>query len=418
MESHRTTESARRRGIDVRWIVMMAAIAVLVASCGGSDEPTNGDGSLIGVIPGGETTVAPDATSGGAVESTEPTASPLECIGGEVCRIDVPLTEILLDETPSSIAIEGHHAWLAAPDAMSVVEVDLETGATTQTFGVDEEPADVVVGADSLWVTTYEFSFGPLLRIDPADGTLVAEIGDSGVAPRAVAVLDDAAWAVIDGHGQVARIDVVTNEVSDVLGDTDISGGGTDTAIVGADGIAWAINESDGSVERINANGRTIDAIIGDLGFLAEESGETSSILSDGAKALAVTSEGVWVLADTPAPGGELNVVGGGALFLLDARTGEVTRQIDLVIEPAFGRPGLAVTQDAAWYFGFIDGYPVRVDLATGRQTFARLDNAFAVGVATDGATVWFAVESHFGDDSIVGIEEAAAAVASDALEN
>ena len=127
---------------------------------------------------------------------------------------------------------------------------------------------------------------------------------------------------------------------------------------------------------------------------------------------MAVAPEGVWVISDTPNPTDEVNVIGGAALFLLDAISGDVIRQIDLAIEPAFSRGGLAITENAAWYIGFVDRYPIRVDLDTGQQTFVSLNNARAVGVATDGPTVWFALESLFDTDSVVGVDSATAAAA------
>ena len=149
-----------------------------------------------------------------------------------------------------------------------------------------------------------------------------------------------------------------------------------------------------------------------------------SLLVAANAYSSVASQSAVWI--DAPVDGsvfeladGPIRVVGHvtAALFLLDRNDGSVVRTIKQIIEPAFGRPSLAFTEDAAWYFGFVDGYPVRVDLETGRQTYVRLADGFAAGVVTDGTTVWFAVESFFADSSVVGIDAAEAATKSRALD-
>jgi DNA-binding beta-propeller fold protein YncE len=333
-----------------------------------------------------------------------------------VCEIEVTLQEILLDVTPSSIRQDGSRAWLAAPDDASIVGVDLDESTVATSLAVEDSVVDVVPGGGSLWAITYEFSFGPMLRIGPADGSTEASIEEPGGAPLAVSAGDNEAWAVFDGEGRVIRVDVAANQVTDVIGEAEFAGGRgmVDIAIDG--GFVWAIDESTGSVLRIDAASRSVDLTVGDLGYAAESTGDTTTILADGARALAVTADGVWVLADTVNAGGGANVVGGGALFLLDRGTGTVVRRIDLHLEPHFGRPGLAMTDDAAWYIDTIDGYPVRVDLKTERQTYLRLNNAFGIGLITDGATVWVAAEHLFEDSRIYSIDTAEATAATTAL--
>ena len=227
-----------RRRTMAHWVAILS-IALTAAACSsGSDEPAGNEGSLIGVIDGGEITAAPDEPAGGTTEPAVSAPTAADCEPDEVCRIEVPLIEIILDATPSSISIDGDRAWLAAPDAMSVIEVDLVAATVAQTIAVDGEATDVVAGAGSLWVVTYDFSFGPTLRIDPNNGSLLATIEGSGAAPAAIAILDDAAWAVVDGNGRVARIDLATNEVTDVVGGSEITSSATEVAIVAYDGVA------------------------------------------------------------------------------------------------------------------------------------------------------------------------------------
>lgn len=399
-----------------RLLVGLAILSLFLIGCGGGDGES--DGGLVGVVPGGSvtTSLGPD-TPGATIEPPSPTSGPLACPVEDLCPIEVALIEIPLEVTPSSISLDGERAWVASGDDAAIVEVDLGTETVLRTLPVDDV-VDVVAGAGSLWAVTYEFSFGPLLRIEPSDGSTLATIGEGLLGgPMAVTVGDDAAWVVLDGYGTVGRIDLAANVISDTLGGTEFAGGRGEVAIVARDGVVWAIDESIGAVERIDASGRTIESVTTDLGYSEEPSGEFMSILSQGPRALTVTDDGVWALADTPNPNDEPNVVGGAGLFLLDPGTGDILRRIDIRIESSFGRPGLAITEDAAWYFNFVDGYPIRFDFATGRETFIRINNGFAVGVVSDGTTVWYAVESFTGDNMVIGVDAAEAAAASAALD-
>lgn len=398
-----------------RWIGWLVALALIITACGGDGDAD--DGGVIGVVPGGETTVAPGDTQVATTDSPATSATPgFKCSADQVCEIDVPLTEIALDEAPTSIALDGDRAWVATPNAETIVEVDLAAGAVIRTIPVGASAVDVRPGAGSLWVITYDFSFEPMLRIDPKDGTTLAAIGDGLNAPMAVDVVDDAAWAIVDGYGRLNRIDLATNEITDEIGGTEFVGGDGEVAIVAGDGALWAINQDIGVVERVDAQGRSIDSVIGDLGYVEEASGDFTDILADGPKALALTDAGLWVLSDVLNPTDEPNVVGSAALFLLNPASGEVTRRIELRVSPSFSRPGVAITEDAAWFISFVDGYPVRLDFDTGRETFVRIPG-FAEGVVTDGTSVWFAVESFQGEHAVIGIDIDAAAAATRALD-
>jgi len=397
-------------------LLLIALLAAVVFDGCGNAEPETDLGRVVAVVPG--------ESDPGAAGQTETTigVSTTKSVAGrcpidEVCEIEVPLEAIELEATPSSIFLDGDRAWLAAPDAQALIEVDTVAAAVVQTLAIEAPTVDVVSGMGSLWAVTYDISFGPLLRIDPTDGTVTATIDTFADQPQAVAALDNSLWAVVDGYGRAIRIDAGSNAITDTVGGTDYGGGRGEVAVV-ADGAAlWVLDESTGSVERIDDATRTIALTVGDLGYLEEPDGEFVSILADGPKALAATGEGIWVLSDVPYPDGLANAVGGGALFLLDAETGTVLNRIDLILEPAFGRPGLAVSNGAAWYIDSATGYPVRVDLDTERQVILRLDNGGVSGVVTDGTMTWFAVESLFDSDLLVGVAESAAVAASSALD-
>ena len=109
---------------------MILLIALVAAACsGGSDEPADNDGSLIGVIDGGEIETIPDETSGDTVEPPGSTDTSLDCAPDEVCRIEVTLTQVALETTPSSIWIDGESATYRFDDE------------ATMTIGLDPEAA-------------------------------------------------------------------------------------------------------------------------------------------------------------------------------------------------------------------------------------------------------------------------------------
>ncbi len=387
------------------------AVASVIVACGGGA----GDGAdATDMGPSASFPDSGDTTLG--TESTVAVPTSQTCPAEDVCVIEVAFSEILLEAAPSSITLAGTHAWVVTPDNLAVVEVDLGGLSVIRSFVLDQQPVDLVADGDSLWVTTYEFSPGPLLRLAESDGTLEATIEPDLDNARSAVVLDGALWAVIDGQGKMMRLDVASNQITDVFGGNDYAGGSDEVPIVAGGGFIWTINAQTGSVQQVDPGSRTIVATIGDLGYSEEESGGFTSILSDGPKALAATAEGIWVVSDTPHPTDQANVVGGGALFLLDSTTGAVIRRIDLILEPAFRRPGLVVTEDAVWYLDFANGYPVRVDFDTGRQTYVRLDGPGA-GLVADGTTLWVAEESYFASNRVVGIDLAEAAAASAALD-
>ena len=338
------------------------------------------------------------------------------CPTDELCEIQVALSEIPLEVDGASITIDGNGTgWVTSPGAGVVLEVDLDGGVVRRTIETEEGAIDLAVGEGALWVVVNEFGTGKLVRIDPVTGETLAEV-DPGVSggPRSVAVGEGAVWTVLDGYGRVGRVDPEDNSATVVDVDTRFVGGGVETPLVVAHGLVWAVDASKGAVTRIDPAGQPVDVIEG-LGYSASTSGDTTSILARGPVGLAGSDDGVWVLSEVNVEEEGSNVQR-GSLFLLDPESGEVVREVDLIFAPAHARPGLALTDDAAWYVSFVDSYVVRVDLDTGRQTFVRPPGfgALAQGVATDGSTVYFITEGSFDNPGgVYGIDPREAAAAS-----
>jgi hypothetical protein len=403
-------------GTFVRRLIL--AMALVVTACGGDsgDEDTGG---VVGVVPGAETT----STTATVVEEddvteTEPADGGSNCPADELCEIQVGLDEIPLDVDADSITIdENDTGWVTSSNAGAVLEVDLAGGEVTRSIGVEEGAIDLTVGPDGLWLVVNEFGTGKLQRIDPATGDIIAEI-DTEVTggPRSVAMGEGAVWTVLDGYGRVGRVDPADNSITVVDVNNNFVGGGIEAPVIVAHGVIWAVDAASGVLRRIDPSGETL-GVVEDLGFSSTTSGDTTSIFARGPVGLGSSEEGIWVLSEVHVEEDGNNFVR-GALFLLDPNSTEIVRQVDLITAPAHARPGLALTNDAAWYINRVDSFPVRVDLQTERQTFIRPPGfgeiSKGVTSSADGSVVYFVTEGGFeGGGAVYGVDPAEAAAAS-----
>jgi hypothetical protein len=407
-------------GMFVRRLVL--AMALVVTACGGDSGDEN-TGGVVGVIPGSETTsttatVVEEDVEEDDVTDTEPADGGSDCPADELCEIQVGLDEIPLDVEADSITIdENGTGWVTSSDAGAVLEVDLARGEVTRSIGVEEGAIDLTVGHDALWLVVNEFGTGKLQRIDPATGEIIAEI-DTEVTggPRSVAIGEGAVWTVLDGYGRVGRVDPADNSVTVVDVNNNFAGGGIEAPVIVAHGVIWAVDASRGVLKRIDPSGETL-GVVEDLGFSSTTSGDTTSIFARGPVALSSSEEGIWVLSEVHVEE-DGNNLRRSALFLLDPISTEIVRQVDLISAPAHVRPGLALSDGAAWYINFVDWYPVRVDLQTGRQTFIRPpglgETGKGVTSSADGSMVYFVTEGGFeGGGAVYGVDPAEAAIAS-----
>jgi streptogramin lyase len=402
-------------GMFVRRLIL--AMALFVTACGGDsgDEDTGG---FVGVIPGSETTSTNATVDEDDVIETEPAEGGSDCPADELCEIQVGLDEIPLDVDADSITIdEKGTGWVTSSDSGAVLEVDLAGGEVTRSIGVEEGAIDLTIGPDALWLVVNEFGTGKLQRIDPATGDLIAEI-DTEVTggPRSVAMGEGAVWTVLDGYGRVGRVDPADNSVTVVDVNNNFVGGGIEAPVIVAHGVIWAVDASHGVLKRVDPSGETL-GVVEDLGFSSTTSGDTTSIFARGPVALSSSEEGIWVLSEVHVEE-DGNNLSRGALFLLDPVSAEIIQRVDLISAPAHARPGLALSDGAAWYINFVDSFPVRVDLQTGRQTFIRPPGLGEIskGVTStaDGSIIHFVTEGGFeGGGAVYGVDPAEAATAS-----
>lgn len=157
-------------------------------------------------------------------------------------RAEVVATVVLPDADEAvadRVAVGEGGVWVtqAYPGRSSgqVVRVDPDTNEVAARIPLDAPPGDIEVGAGAVWVlgdpryTDASRGGASLLRIDP-DGDAVAAILErerlrfigAGIVPPALAVGDDAVWAVSQtlrtgseaGRSVAIRVDASSNEVS------------------------------------------------------------------------------------------------------------------------------------------------------------------------------------------------------------
>ena len=98
---------------------------------------------------------------------------------------------------PGGMTILGSTAWISDWSASQIIGVNLAAGRITRTLHVgdrQDEPVSMTSGAGSLWVLDFS---GPLLRIDPASGTVTRRFPVRGLGAD-VAYGDGFIWMITD----------------------------------------------------------------------------------------------------------------------------------------------------------------------------------------------------------------------------
>ena len=113
---------------------------------------------------------------------------------------------------PVDIAMLGGSAWVAAPDADSVVRVDDQATRVMATIPVGDGPRHLAVAAGRLWVA--DDADGTVSAIDPATDTLTAIPVDpeshGSVLPGIVAGAGGTVWALDSHRASLVAIDAAT----------------------------------------------------------------------------------------------------------------------------------------------------------------------------------------------------------------
>jgi hypothetical protein len=98
---------------------------------------------------------------------------------------------------PGGMTMLGSTAWISDWSASQIAGVDLAAGRVTRTLQVgdrQDEPVSMTSGAGSLWILDFS---GPLLRIDPASGTITRRFPVRGLGAD-VAYGDGFIWMITD----------------------------------------------------------------------------------------------------------------------------------------------------------------------------------------------------------------------------
>jgi streptogramin lyase len=393
---------------------LLVALSLVAAACGGggSDE-TDEPAVTTTVAEGVETTAAVDITIPETSSETSPDGEQAACPEGELCRIELATTDILLGFDPAALALDGSTAWITGPDTGLLMAVDLGGGTQLKSTTLDGAPGPVAVGAEGVWVASSGFDGNQVRLVDPETLEVTAEVEPDAFRNAGdLAVADDGGlWASIDATGEVVHIDPNDGGVVASVVDYDNQFAGNGADILTAFGKVWVVDAYAGRVLAIDPATNQITDRIDQLGFAAEESDGTTTILAAGPLALAADDTSVWVASSTENPDGEF-VVGYGALFRIDPVSGSTELVAELTLQPAPGSPGLAVGSDAVWFIDATSGQPVRVDQATGREAVIELGLVTARGLVVHAGTVWVLLGGFGTDARLTGIAEIDAAAA------
>lgn len=385
----------------VRWLLLLLVLAAITACGSRSGEtvqqmprPTEAP------IPAAaeEPTLTPE------ILPPTPEVPPAQPVRMQEGRISSDLQTIPLPGAPAGLAVDETTIWVAQPDDGAITAADVTT-AVSRTLEVGGEPYRLATGEAGLWAVDAAFSDYWVRRIDPASGAMLADVRPApGIypGPRRVAPGVEAVWTPVDGTGALVRIDPATNSSGDVITDRANMSGGGDAPLLGAFGSVWVIDSNEGRLLRVDPAGREIVATVQDLGYAEKKEGDSREILADGPLALAADEQGLWVLSDVANPEASApNVVGGGALFLIDPASNQVARRIDLKAEADKSLdPALTLVDATAWFVEMSTGHIVRVDLATGEEIRILPLNRLLTptGITAVGDLIWVAGESFGGD--------------------
>jgi YVTN family beta-propeller protein len=287
------------------------------------------------------------------------------------------VAEVPVGARPAGVVFEDGALWVANLDDKNVQRVDPNTSRVDRAIPTVSEPRGLVGGHGAVWAIGGE---GIVRQIDPgfnevtdriatARPTLLGGVRMSG----ALAVTDDAVWAISGGAGsapRLFRLDPQTRRAEPV-----VATGLGPTAIVSGFGDLWVTDAFENSVIRIDP-----------LGVI-----ETSIPVGDGASALAVDENAVWVVDSLDdaviridpetnsvttriavghyptaivAGAGSIWVANrdGGSVSRIDPRANEVIAEISLGAAPA----GLAFVAGSLWVTNQAGGGRQTVEVAGG----------------------------------------------------
>lgn len=246
------------------------------------------------------------------------------------------LAEISVDGSPCFLAEAGGHVWVTAFDGNELIEIDPANNEVLQTYRMPGGPCGMVERGGTLWIETP--NAGTLVAFDPARGEVIDRIRIPG-GVFGVTSTPSGLWGVAGEAGQVVQIDpdskrvVAQIDVEGPLGGLAVDGDQIWT-IAGRSELVRIDPASGSIVQRIKLESFEPEglAIAGNLLWVSSSfegnvlrvdlrTGRVRDRLPvDGSLfGGVVIGRSYWISGNN------------GTIFRLDAGSGEVVDQIDLV---------------------------------------------------------------------------------------
>ena len=135
---------------------------------------------------------------------------------GNVVHVDIATGEVLasidVPEQPKQIVLAADAVWVACDAGSALVRIDPETAVVTDTVDVGFGPVELELGFDSLWVRNREHE---LVRIDPETAEVIATIEGFGASPSlGLSFGGGHVWASASSPAGMAAIDPSTNAIA------------------------------------------------------------------------------------------------------------------------------------------------------------------------------------------------------------
>jgi streptogramin lyase len=220
------------------------------------------------------------------------------------------------------------------------IRIDPATGKTLSAVAVGQDPSDIAVGSDAVWVASV--GSGTLARIDSRSGRLAETISVSGAGsgPSGIAIADNRVWIVDGGDDKVRLYDVRSEQFSTAESSLPAHAGcvcpGEDLSAVADGPWFWIVSRPQDALERFTAEQGTVDA--------------TPLRAGSDPVGLALDGNVIWVVTTLAAP----------TLFKVDPATNRVIGRMDL--PPTTSPSAVAAGEGAVWVTDLLDDTVLRIE--------------------------------------------------------
>jgi streptogramin lyase len=135
---------------------------------------------------------------------------------GNVVQVDMATGDVLgsveVPEEPKQIVLAANSVWVICDAGGALVRIDPETYEVVDTVDVGLGPVELELGFDSLWVRN---RLRELVRVDPETAEVIATIDGFGTSPSlGLSFGGGYVWASVSGPAGMAAIDPGTNAVA------------------------------------------------------------------------------------------------------------------------------------------------------------------------------------------------------------